>query len=370
MQAFILSDHEPVGRRVREILLGDGQDCPASHVLPLHQAADRLTHTVPGLLVVVLGPDPERALDALQGLATLVPGRILVVGPAGDSRLVLRALRLGAADYVDESELEAELRSALGRLRAGAAVQSEPGHLIAVLAPSGGSGSSTLAANLAIVLAQQHKKALLLDLKLATGDLAALLDLKPTHTLADLCLNASRMDRIMLERSLVGHPSGVQLLAPPRNFSDVQHVTADGVRQTLALGRVLFPYLVVDLDHSYREEQAQVLRQAEVVLLVLRLDFTSLRNARRTMDYLSELGISRERVRIVVNRYGQPKEVPAAKAEEALGVKVSFYVPDDPKTVNRANNSGVPVVLESPTAKVSRSLANLAAGINGKGQRR
>ena len=58
----------------------------------------------------------------------------------------------------------------------------------------------------------------------------------------------------------------------------------------------------------------------------------------------------------MVNRYGQPKEVPAAKAEEALGVKIAHYVPEDPKTVNRANNNGVPVVLESPSAKVSRSL--------------
>jgi MinD-like ATPase involved in chromosome partitioning or flagellar assembly len=41
-------------------------------------------------------------------------------------------------------------------------------------------------------------------------------------------------------------------------------------------------------------------------------------------------------------------------------------VPDDPKTVNRANNNGVPMVLEAPSAKVSRSLAKLAANVNGR----
>src|SRR5262249_47798448 len=163
------------------------------------------------------------------------------------------------------------------------------GHLVAVLAPSGGSGSSTLAANLAIMLAKQHKRALLLDLKLTTGDLAALLDLKPTHTLAELCTNAARMDRTMLERSLVGHPSRVPPLAPPRSLPAVKPVTPEGIRQALALGRILFPYVIVDLDHSFREEQAQVLRQAEVILLVLRLEFTCLRNARRALDYLTDL---------------------------------------------------------------------------------
>ena len=117
----------------------------------------------------------------------------------------------------------------------------------------------------------------------------------------------------------------------------------------LTLARAVFPYVVVDLDHSFRDEQiAGAPARPTSILLVLRLDFASLRNARRTLDHLEQLGIPRDRLRLVVNRYGQPKEVPAAKAEEALGVKIFHYVPDDPKTVNRANNNGVPVVLESP----------------------
>jgi pilus assembly protein CpaE len=246
------------------------------------------------------------------------------------------------------------------------APQGEPGRTIAVLAPNGGGGSSTLAVNVAAVLAKEHKTSLLFDLKLASGDLAALLDLKPTHNLAELCQNVARMDRIMFERSLVTHASGIHLLAPPRAFADIGYVTAEGVAQALYLARSLFPYVVVDLDHSFREEQLQVLRQADVILLVLRLDFASLCNGRRTLDYLEQLGIARDRLRVVVNRYGQPKEIPAAKAEEALGCKIAHYVPDDPKTVNRAHNNGVPAVLESPRAPVSRSVARLASSVNGR----
>ena len=181
-----------------------------------------------------------------------------------------------------------------------------------------------------------------MDLKLEAGDLAALLDLKPTHSLADLCQNAARLDRVLFERSLTRHASGVHLLAPPERLADVVHVRPEGVRQVLALARAVFPYVVVDLDHSFRDDQTKVLHQADIILLVLRLDFASLRNARRTLDHLEQMGIPRDRLRLVVNRHGQPKEVPAAKAEEALGVKIFHFVPDDPKTVNRANNNGVP----------------------------
>src|SRR5262249_17945138 len=162
---------------------------------------------------------------------------------------------------------------------------------------------------------------------------------------ADLCQNAARMDRLMLEGSLVRHPSGVHLLAPPQRLADVAAVHADGVRQTLNLTRTTFPYVVADLGYSFRDEQVQVLRQA--VLVVLRLDIPSLLTTGRTLDHLERLGVSRERVQLVANRYGQPKELPAGKAEKALGVKISHYVPDDAKTINRAANSGIPAVLDA-----------------------
>jgi pilus assembly protein CpaE len=369
MRAFIVSDHEPSTVRARQALLHDGLDCPASQIATLAMAGRHLAEVRPEVVVLVMQPDVERALAVLADLRLLTPARCLVVGPASDPRLVLRALRGGASDYIDEAEMEAELRAALARLRAETTAQAEPGRTIAVLAPNGGSGSSTLAVNVATVLAREHKSALLIDLKLEAGDLATLLDLKPTHTLAELCQNAARMDRIMLQRSLVKHACGVQLLAPPRILSDVSHVTPEGVRQALTLGRAMFPYVVVDLDHTFHAEQTQVLGQADMVLLVLRLDFTSLRNTQRYLEHLGRMNIAGDRVRVVVNRYGQPKEVPAAKAEEALGVKIFHYVPDEPKTINRANNNGVPAVLESPSARVCKSFAQLAVNVNGRHQK-
>ncbi len=365
MLVYLISDHEETSGEIRKILLREGLDCPAAHVLTLDLAARRLAAAKPDLLVVVLDPDPERALSTLADLPRGA-ARVLAVGPTTEPRLVIRALRGGVDDYVDRGDLEAELKHALDTIQARRENREEAGRLIAVLAPSGGSGSSTLAANVATVLAKEHGRSALIDLKLEAGDLSALLDLKPTHTLSDLCQSIARVDRTLFDKSLARHASGVHLLAPPARLSEVRHVTPEAVRQVLSLARSGFPYVVVDLDHSFRDEQAQVLRQADVVLLVLRLDFASLRNARRALEHLEALGVPRDRLRPVVNRFGQAREIPAAKAEEALDMKIFHYVPEDPKTVNRANNNGVPLVLESPSAKVAKSLAKLAASVNGR----
>lgn len=366
IQAIIVSDHDLATTQIREVLLHEGLECAPSNVLSLDFDADRLAQAHPGLVVLALSPNPERAIAVLGQLQLLAHCPVVAVGPAGDPRLILRALRAGAGDYADEKEVAADLRAMLARLHSEVAAPAESARTIAILAPSGGSGSSTLAVNIAALLAKGHGRALLLDLKLQTGDLAALLDLKPTHTLADLCQNAARMDCTMLERSLVRHNSGVQLLAPPRSFADAALVTPQGVRQALNLARTLFSYVIVDLDHSFGPEQIQALHQADLVLLVLRLEFTCLRHCQRALDYLKELGIPADRIRLVVNRYGQAKEISAAEAEGALNMKIFHYVPEDSRTVNWANNNGIPVVLDSPSAKVSRSLAKLAHSVNGR----
>jgi pilus assembly protein CpaE len=367
MRIFIVSDHDPTSARVRQIVLREGQDCPATNVVSLDHAVDRVAQSKPDLIVLALAPVPEKSLRVLADLRPLSVARVLAVGPASDPRIVLQAVRGGASDFVDVAELDAELCAALRRLRAEVNPQGEMGRCIAVLAPSGGSGSSTLAVNLATALAQEYKRTLLIDLKLEAGDLAALLDLKPNYTLADLCQNADRMDRVMFEQSLVRHASGVHLLSSPRVLADVAHVTPEGVRQAITLGRALFPYVVADIDHTFHDEQMQVLRLADTIILLLRLEFTALRNTRRTLDYLAQLGVSTDRVRVVVNRYGQPREVPADKAEDALGVKIAHYIPDEPKTINRANNNGIPAILESPRARVCKSMATLARSVNGRG---
>jgi len=364
---LLAGDREPVVAEGRRILLREGLECPASHVVGLGAMVETLAKVRPDMLLLVLSPDPDHALSVLDAARNDSRGRVVVVGPSSDPKLVVRALRGGADDFVDEDEIEGDLEAALSRFKREQATRStEEAKVIAVLAPSGGSGSSTIAANVATMLAKQHKTSVLMDLKLQSGDLSALLDLKPTHSLADLCQNVSRLDRVLFERTLARHASGVHLLASPLQFNDVGFVTAEGVRKVLGMAKLMFPYVVIDLDHSFHAEQVEALRLADQILIVLRLDFASLRNTRRSLDYLEKLGIGREHLQLVVNRYGQPKEVPFAKAEEALGLKISHYVPEDAKTVNRAINDGVPLVIESPSSKVARSVMKLAASVNGK----
>lgn len=370
MQVLIASDHEPAAGSIRELLTRHGLPCPAGHVVPLESAADRASRVVPELLVFVLPPDPNAGLAALREARNIIlNAKILAVGPTTDAQLILRTLHEGADEYLDETLLESQLGDALARLKAKRSshpAADQTGKVIGILAPSGGCGSSTLAANISVILARNHGQCGLIDLRLAAGDLASMLDLQPTHTIADLSRRLGRVDQSMFEQFFVRHASGVHLLAAPTDFADVDVVDGKAVRRTLAMARVKFPYVVVDLDNAFHAEQVEALWQSDVILLVLRPDYTSLRNVQRAMANFTKLGLAMDRVQVVMNGIGQPRQLSARQAEEALGIKPLYFIPSDPARVNRAINRGIPVVLQRPYAKISRSIKNLAMSVNGR----
>jgi pilus assembly protein CpaE len=143
-------------------------------------------------------------------------------------------------------------------------------------------------------------------------------------------------------------------------FQDIRRVTPAGVSECVRLAKSFFPSVVVDLEDCFHEEQIVALRQADCILLVTRLDFTSLRSSRRILEYLSELDVAPAKVRVVVSRHGQPNELPVDEAENALGRKLTQFIPEDPKTVNGANNIGIPVVTHAPNTRVAAAIVGIA----------
>jgi pilus assembly protein CpaE len=365
MRALVIGDHDILTAKIGEIITCSGLAYRSVDVARLESSFESASRGRYDLIVLVLPSDGERCEEVLRAIRNATQSPLVAIGPTDNAQRVLQVLRQGADEYLDQNEFESELRTSLPRLRARQPSQVHNGWVVGLLAASGGSGSSTLAVNLAVLLAKSRGQAALVDLRAAASDLAVLLDLKPTHNMADLCRNLHRLDQGMVQQSMLHHASGVHLLAAPERFEDAAQVSPQGVRGVLAFTRTLFPSVVLDLDRSLGPEQVAAVLQADLLLLVLRLDIASLRNARRVLDHLGALGVPPSRFRGVANRYGQAKELPLRKVEQALGITIPYCIPDDPATVNGAGNMGVPVVLERPRSSISKGLLRLATDVEG-----
>lgn len=270
-------------------------------------------------------------------------------------------VRAGADDFLAIGhDFESELETLLTRFEREKVGSDRQSLLVSVMACSGGTGVSFLAINLAAAAAAKCETCGLIDLKLTGGDLATYLKLNPRHTILDLLDKSCDLDQEMFEQSLEVHPSGIRLLAGAEPFAELRSPSPQTMQRILEFARAAFPAAVVDLEDIVHREQIRTLADSDYVVLVLRLDYVSLKRTYQVLQYLDEAGIPRDKLRLVANRCGLPMELGQSKVEKALGMELSQFILDEPGPVNRSINLGSPLIQESPSSGAAQAITSLA----------
>jgi pilus assembly protein CpaE len=363
MRSVIAAEAPDVRDTCRQAVLGCGLDCAAADCVPFGKLPRRLAHDSTDLVLVVLDPQGE-GLALVPQAAEMTTAPVLAVGP-DDSVCISQALRAGARAYLDQRDFRAQLLEVLESFQQAGTLNPSWGRTLVVIGATPGSGVTTVAANLAFALADKHPgQTVLAELDDGVPGLALNLDLKPRYSVADLGALWEIMDAIVLRQVLV-ETSGLSILAYRPDTLQGEALSPPAVRQTMALLRSLFSYVVVDLGHVLEPAQLAALALADKVVVVLRLDVPSIRLTRQFLRRLEGEGISTERVRLLANRHGQSGQISRRQAEQALGSHIPEWVPEDPATVNGAMNKGLPLLRTSRRAAITRSFDALASRLNG-----
>lgn len=334
--------------------------------------ADVVAQTNPDIGLVALDADPDKALELVTRLGENSPNcAVLVTSSSHDGHLILRAMRAGAKEFLTQPMRIDDLLAALGRIterRSGPGETRPRGsQVIAVAGVLGGVGTTSMAVNLACILAQNPKNSVaLVDLDLCLGDADIFLDAIPDYTLVDVAQNVTRLDFSLLKRSLTKHSSGVYLLPRPVQLEDVAMITPDDLRRVIGLLKATFTHLVLDLSKGYTAIDLVALEMATHILLITQLDLPCLRNVVRLMMSFGEMEGIADKVKIVVNRAGlESGHITLKKAEETIGKEVFWQLPNDYRTMIEARNNGIPLIEQSPKASVTQSIMSMAASLLG-----
>ena len=310
---------------------------------------------------------PTRRLDLVARLNETSPEcGILVVSSSSDGKLILRAMRAGAKEFLPQPVKLQDLLDSLGRIsdrRFGRGeTRSRGSTVIAVAGATGGVGTTSVAVNLGCALAQDEKNSVaLVDLDLCLGDADVFLDTIPDYTLVDVAQNVTRLDFTLLKRSLTKHSSGLFLLPRPVQMEDMALITPDDLQRVIGLLKATFTHLVLDLSKSYSALDQVALQMANHILLVTQLDLPCLRNVVRLMMSFGEMKEIADKVKILVNRVGLDNgTISLKKAQDTIGREIFWQLPNDYRTMVEVRNNGVPLVEQAPKAAITQSIVNLA----------
>jgi pilus assembly protein CpaE len=274
--------------------------------------------------------------------------------------------KAGADDYlikpVDRTELEWRIKALLARAKkpVEAAARKEA-NVISVFSLRGGVGTSTIAVNLAIVLAKLWQKEIaLLDLALNTGHAALMLNINPKYTLSDIVnWDTSTIEADTIERILLRHPSGVKLLAAPKQPSEAELITPTAIDRVWPYLRAKYPYLVIDAGSRFVEPNLTLLDRSQHIILPMAPEIGSVKAAVDAYDVFRQLGYDKQRVIPVLNHLFPTDGLAQQNIENTLKREIGGVIPYNRGFV-RAINTGQPHVLAEPNSASSRALTTLA----------
>jgi pilus assembly protein CpaE len=294
-----------------------------------------------------------------------------LVGPGESTRDILKVNRAGASQIVTRPLVREDFHRAVGLIGAQFGRHLHDRHVFAVAGAVGGSGTSTIAINLAFEIAQKFRRSTILaELSPQVGSLASLLDIHPRVTLAQLLKEIHRVDDLMVENSLVPVSDGLKVLVGAQEVGPNPAVEPAHLSRLIACFRKIAQVSVLDVPDMFHGPGSSVLDGADRVLLVGVQNIPSIRSLKLYCQHLSEERLNHS-VWVAINRYNpQLKGYSGREIQEMLGVPRLVTIANDFRAVSLAINHGKSLRQVMPSTPILHGIDALIHGLLGLERRK
>ncbi len=330
---------------------------PITHYAPDHRKGIEAARSrQPHVVLVEMTRDLLGLRTFVEEVSLASPGAAVVAvfypnifGPeVSESQILIEAIRAGVRDFIRRPIASREVDQFLDRhFRKSTLRPTGRGKVVSFFTYKGGVGKSTLAVNTACALAKRFpERVLLIDGSIQMGICAAMLNLRPDTTMTDAVREATRLDETLVRQLALHHPSGVHVLAAPVDAREGATIDDDVIARVINLARRSYDYVVVDTFPMIDVTMLAILDLSDCAYLITEGVVPVLQGTVRMLKVLDEIGLGKERRRLVLNRYSSslghldPEEI-----TKRLGIEFDHIVPYE-KDLITAANVGEPFILK------------------------
>ncbi|MGB2930540.1 MAG: AAA family ATPase [Desulfobacterales bacterium] len=237
------------------------------------------------------------------------------------------------------------------------------GKIITVIGSKGAVGTTTIAVNLAVSLAENKdvQSVALIDMNLLFGDLPLFLESKPEYNWSDITKTISRLDDTFLKNILSVDASGVCVLPSSSRFSDQNEVTPEIIEHLLMLMRRVFDFVIIDGGQPLDDISFKTLELSDIILLVSILSYPCPLITNKLLRAIRDLGFPPdEKIKIVINRYLKKSNTSIEDAEASFEKEIFWTIPNDYQTTSTAINEGKSLAQFAPRKAITKNFRELA----------
>jgi pilus assembly protein CpaE len=293
----------------------------------------------------------------------------VVLSSRSDPEEMQACLQAGCAEYYIKSGMMMmtlvdsipRLLSEGRRLRK----KRDRGFLLVFLSAKGGTGTSSLCANIGMNMAAHlpQSRVAVADLVLPMGSVAPLVGVpEPQFNLVTVADRPAEeiTPEFFTNQLPVPHNWLFHLLpgAPdPETSLNLQVGHMPNIVDAL---RRAYDYLLVDLGRSLSRISLPIIQAADLLVLILSTDMSTVNQTKKVWHYLREQGVHPERVFPILNRAVGLEGLTKAETEKTLEIGINLTIPYMMGNFTLANNQNLPISVKFPTDAASMILKQAA----------
>jgi DNA-binding response OmpR family regulator len=294
--------------------------------------------------------------------------QIVVLSALDATERKVRALELGADDYlvkpVESRELLARIKVTLDRAQRLRQQGSQArGRLTVVAGAKGGIGTSTVAMNLAALQSagKSPEAVVLADLAVPVGTLGSMLNIQVPNRwvwqefLEDGAASVHRLASYLMRNAQVP----VRLLPGVRQGSAYRDVQSDAVSRFATSLRGLGETIVVDLGNQPSPFAPPLLREADVIVIVVEPEIICLELTAQFLDRLRDTGILSHRIRLVISNPHGSLQLSRTEVAASLKMDVAAMILYQRDEFSAASKRRLPIVIQQPQAPAAAQFKEL-----------
>ncbi len=320
----------------------------------------------PTYIIMHIGPRKDEVLGELDELSQhCVAGtQVVVIGEANDIHFYRALTDRGVVDYFPVPPRVDDICRAL--MKQGAKKTNTNSKVVSFMSAAAGDGSSTLALNTAYCFAKEfNQKTIIVDMDYQFGMVSKNLDLSSPFGIKELFEHPDRgIDSTLVERMVVGYNNNMDVIAAPNELKFLPELQPEVIRDLVQALQEKYKYIVLDLPHFWSPWISAAFSNSDYIVLVAQLWLKSVTHSSRLLNVWRDMGVNQDSIRIAINRSGAKyKEgVTAKDYERVCNTEISYFIPNDIKTVVNAENQGK-TILELGKTKLSTEILTIAESL-------
>ncbi len=293
---------------------------------------------------------------------------MIVVGSRNDVGLFRDFMQMGIADYLVKPLNTTILRKAIENCISGKHTFVEKtGKMIQVISSVGGAGATTIACNLAWILANHHfKRTVVMDLDFLFGTANLMLDIKAENSYLDILESPDKIDDYFVDTILKKHGNRLYYLGGLCDLVRGVVVDMEAFGALMTLVKRQFNYILIDSQRDVSSVTRVGMNKADAFIIVVEMSLASAQNTARLIEFFNTDQPGKKLI-IVANKTGLSSSgaLPKESFEKVIDRKIDYVMPLDENSVLASANIGQPVASgDSPLTEILEEIVDEILGKN------